>query len=118
MQDAIVRGVPRFVEPDNYASSFGLQWNRHSAVQLDSRNGTRFSRERFYSITEWNPAELKDRLVLDIGCGAGRFAEVALSDGAEVIAVDLSSAVDAAYHNLGSHPPAESPCRNRYSRRF
>jgi 2-polyprenyl-3-methyl-5-hydroxy-6-metoxy-1,4-benzoquinol methylase len=99
-----VRGVPRFVQSDDYASSFGLQWNRHAEVQLDSRNGTRFSRDRFYSITEWRPTDLEKRLVLDVGCGAGRFAEILLSDGAEVVAVDLSSAVDAAYQNLGHHP--------------
>ena len=100
----IVRGVPRFVKSDDYASSFGLQWNRHAEVQLDSRNRTTFSRDRFYTITEWLPPALKGKLVLDVGCGAGRFAEVALNDGAEVVAVDLSSAVDAAYQNLGSHP--------------
>jgi len=100
----IVRGVPRFVPTDSYASSFGLQWNRHAQVQLDSRNGTRFSHDRFYSITEWSPGALNGRLVLDVGCGAGRFAEVALNAGAEVIGVDLSSAVDAAYANLAAHP--------------
>lgn len=99
----IVRGVPRFVKSDNYASSFGLQWNRHAKVQLDSRNGSHFSRERFYSITEWSPSELENRLMLDVGCGAGRFAEIALNAGAEVIGIDLSSAVDAAYDNLGNH---------------
>src|SRR5262245_55112232 len=90
----IVRGIPRFVSSDNYASSFGRQLNRYARLQLDSQNGTRFSRERFYSITEWSPALLDHKLVLDVGCGAGRFAEVALQDGAEVVAVDLSSAVD------------------------
>lgn len=100
----IVRGVPRFVKSDDYASSFGLQWNRHAEVQLDSRNGTTFSRDRFYTITEWLPPALMGKLVLDMGCGAGRFAEIALNDGAEVVAVDLSSAIDAAYKNLGSDP--------------
>ena len=100
----IVRGVPRFVKSDDYASSFGLQWNRHARVQLDSNNGTTFSRERFHAITEWLPPTLQEKLVLDVGCGAGRFAEIALTAGAEVIAVDLSSAVDAAYQNLGMHP--------------
>ena len=73
-------------------------------VQLDSVNGTSFSSDRFYAITEWLPSELDGRLVLDVGCGAGRFAEVALDAGAEVIGVDLSSAVDAAYANLATHP--------------
>lgn len=100
----VVRGVPRFVKSDDYALSFGLQWNRYAEVQLDSRNATHFSRDRFYTVTEWLPPTLNQRLILDVGCGAGRFAEVVLSDGAEVVGVDLSSAVDAAYKNLGSHP--------------
>src|SRR6266446_4490184 len=54
----IARGIPRFVSPDNYASSFGRQWNRYARLQLDSQNGTCFSRDRFYSITEWDPLSL------------------------------------------------------------
>ena len=42
--------------------------------------------------------------VLDIGCGAGRFAEIALSSGANVVALDYSSAVDACLANLRQHP--------------
>jgi SAM-dependent methyltransferase len=41
--------------------------------------------------------------VLEIGCGAGRFTEVLLATGAEVWAVDASSAVEAARANLGDH---------------
>ena len=99
----VVRGVPRFVKSDDYALSFGLQWNRHAEVQLDSRNGTRFSRNRFYNDYGMAASSTR-RLVLDVGYGAGRFSEIALSDLAELVAVDLSSAVDAAYKNLGTHP--------------
>src|SRR4030095_4889123 len=91
----IIREIPRFVASEGYTGSFGRQWNRHARLQLDSQNGTSFSRERFYSITEWRPAGLKDRLILDVGCGAGRFSEVALQAGAEVVSVDLSTAIDA-----------------------
>ena len=37
---------------------------------------------------------------MDVGCGAGRFAEIALNAGAEVIAIDYSGSVDACYTNL------------------
>ena len=33
--------------------------------------------------------------VLDAGCGMGRFAEIALKIGAQVVALDYSNAVDA-----------------------
>jgi SAM-dependent methyltransferase len=96
----IIRGIPRFVDPSNYAGSFGLQWNRFAKVQLDSFTGTSHSRERFDAEVCW-AGEVAGRWVVDAGCGSGRFAEVAASYGAEVIAVDLSSAVEAAMDNLG-----------------
>ena len=51
----IINGIPRFVPVENYASSFGLQWNKFRTEQLDSVNGSTISKDRFYSVTEWNP---------------------------------------------------------------
>jgi hypothetical protein len=39
-----------------------------------------------------------------VGCGAGRFAEVALKAGVKLVALVYSSAVDACYANLKNHP--------------
>jgi len=100
----IVNSIPRFVPPENYAGNFGFQWNRFSATQLDSHTGLSISRDRFLRETGWDEKTLGGKLVLDAGCGAGRFAEVALSLGAEVVAIDYSSAIDAAQRNLQSHP--------------
>lgn len=100
----IVRFVPRFVSPENYASNFGLQWNQFRQTQLDSYSGTTISRDRFVKQTGWDVECLRDTTVLDAGCGAGRFAEIALSLGARVIAIDYSDAVDACSQNLGAHP--------------
>jgi SAM-dependent methyltransferase len=98
----ILRGIPRFVPQDNYADSFGLQWNRFAKTQMDSALGTNRSRERFLHETLWGEEQLSGKLVLDAGCGSGRFAEIALSLGAKLIAIDYSSAVDAASRNLNS----------------
>lgn len=100
----VVGGVPRFVPAGSYSESFGLQWNRFARTQLDSVTGAAYSRRRFEDEVGWDKAELDGRWVVDAGCGAGRFAEVAASLGAEVLAVDLSSAVDAAQRNLGHLP--------------
>lgn len=94
-------GIPRFVPDQNYADSFGLQWNRFRLTQLDSHSGHAISAERFWRSTGWKATDMAGRWVLDIGCGSGRFAEIALAAGAHVIAMDYSSAVDAAYLNLG-----------------
>lgn len=100
----IVRGVPRMVAGEEYGESFGLQWNRFARVQLDSATGTDHSRRRFDDETGWSPATLAGKWVVDAGCGSGRFAEIAAGHGAKVIAMDLSSAVDAAHRNLGHLP--------------
>ena len=96
----VVNGIPRFVPSENYASSFGLQWNRCGTTQLDSHSGLSVSRDRFLFSTGWSASDLAGCRVLDVGCGAGRFAEVALSFGAKVTALDYSSAVDAVARNL------------------
>jgi SAM-dependent methyltransferase len=95
----ITDGVPRFVPRENYAASFGFQWNRFRRSQLDSCSGVPISRDRFFRYSGWRPEDLEGRLVLDVGCGAGRFAEIALDCGARVVALDYSSAVDACYAN-------------------
>src|SRR5438445_4709008 len=96
--------IPRFVSRDNYASNFGFQWNEFRRTQLDSHTGLPISRRRFLAQTRWDEARLAGKLVLDAGCGAGRFAEVALALGATVVAIDYSTAVDAAWRNLAPHP--------------
>jgi SAM-dependent methyltransferase len=99
----IVRFVPRFVPQKNYAESFGLQWTCFRTTQLDSHTGQPITRERFLRQTGWRPGQLAGMRVLDVGCGAGRFAEVALSCGARVVGVDFSIAVEACRENLGHH---------------
>jgi SAM-dependent methyltransferase/uncharacterized protein YbaR (Trm112 family) len=100
----IVHCIPRFVPSDNYAGSFGFQWKRFQRTQLDSHTTTTISRDRFLRQTGWAPQSLSGATVLDVGCGAGRFAEVALSLGAHVVALDYSEAVDACWQNLYAHP--------------
>lgn len=96
--------IPRFVPETNYADSFGLQWNRFRRTQLDSNSGVPISRDRFYRYSGWTPGELRGKRILEVGCGAGRFTEVALDAGAEVVALDYSEAVDACFENHGHRP--------------
>jgi SAM-dependent methyltransferase len=100
----IHNSIARFVPQTNYADNFGMQWNHFRLTQLDSYSGHSISADRFWKATGWPPEELQGQWVLDVGCGAGRFAEVALNAGAHVVALDYSSAVDACYANLKHHP--------------
>jgi SAM-dependent methyltransferase len=47
---------------------------------------------------------MKGKWVLDAGCGSGRFAEIALATGANVVALDYSSAIDACWNKLKENP--------------
>ncbi|MBI2378084.1 MAG: methyltransferase domain-containing protein [Deltaproteobacteria bacterium] len=103
----IVRGIPRFVSPSGYTDSFGLQWNRFREVQVDSTAQTADSRRRFLDETGWTRQDLDGRTVLDAGCGAGRFAEISADLGARLVALDMSSAVEAAKKTLAPYLGAE-----------
>jgi SAM-dependent methyltransferase len=92
------------VDTDQYVSSFSYEWNRWNQVQLDIANGRRESEETFAEKTGFTPDELRGKLVLDVGCGAGRFLDVAARWGANVIGIDLSFAVEASQKNLGGRP--------------
>lgn len=100
----VVNGVARFVPNEFYSQSFGFQWNRFARTQLDSANGTTRSRDTFLQKTGWTLGELAGRRVLDAGCGMGRFAEICADAGAEIHAIDLSTAVEAAARNFGGRP--------------
>jgi SAM-dependent methyltransferase len=98
-------GLRRYVDSDSYAESFGEQWNWFDDTQLDRPDEKRVeSRESFFQKTGFSQEELDGSRVLDVGCGMGRFAEVAAAHGAEVVGVDLSVAVEAAQRNLGELP--------------
>ena len=81
----IRNNVVDFVELDDYSESFGMQWNIFNKTQLDSYTGHKITHDRFWNATSWSPEEIKGKWILDLGCGQGRFAEIALEAGANVI---------------------------------
>lgn len=87
-------GIPRFVPHEDYTASFGFQWNRFEKTQL----GLAATSERFGTETGW-PRDLQGQLVVEAGCGAGRFTSLAASTGARVVSLDASLAVEAAKRN-------------------
>jgi 2-polyprenyl-3-methyl-5-hydroxy-6-metoxy-1,4-benzoquinol methylase len=93
-------GLPRFVALDNYATSFGYQWNIHRRSQLDSHTGLPITRSRLFSVTGW-PEDMQGQRVLEAGSGAGRFTEVLVGTGANVFSFDYSNAVEANLANNG-----------------
>ena len=95
----VINGIPRFVDSDNYASGFGLQWNAFRKTQLDSYTGTTISRDRLTRCLGGSLEIVQHKSVLEVGCGGGRFTEILLAEDARVFACDLSQAVEANYEN-------------------
>ena len=60
--------------------------------------------------SRWDADWIKGKLILDAGCGAGRFTDVAAQLGARVVACDLSSAIEACRANC-AEPEGMSPLR-------
>lgn len=109
----IVGGIPRFVPMgENYSGSFGYQWNRGkwSRIQFEGENvgkpmegWTRRMWERIVGF-DAGGADVRGKVIADIGCGPGRFVDVARAKGAKVIGIDYSRAVEAARANFPDDP--------------
>jgi SAM-dependent methyltransferase len=105
----IVRGIPRFVphqlEPTvlNTVEGFGYQWQTFNEV---ARNGHMGSTELFLDFIKPVTTEhFYQKLILDAGCGTGRFCKTVADFGADqVIGVDLSDSVEVAYQGLKHYP--------------
>src|SRR5258708_21836011 len=95
------QGIARVVDAQPYRASCAFQWHRYQKTQLD-HDELRESERHFLAKTALRPEDLKGKLVLDVGCGMGRLAEVATRFGARVVGVDLSAAAEVAAKNLAS----------------
>jgi SAM-dependent methyltransferase len=98
---SVVKGIPRFVPRENYASDFGRQWQMFPKTQLDSHSGLAITEDRLARCLHGDLAQLAGRHVLEAGSGAGRFTEVLLKHGAKLDSFDYSSAVEANAGNNG-----------------
>jgi SAM-dependent methyltransferase len=98
----VVRDVPRFVDPASLpelqsrtADAFGWQWQHFTEMHAE------YERQFLDWIRPLQPEDFVGKRVLDAGCGIGRHAFFAARFGAaEVVALDLSEAVETARDNL------------------
>lgn len=100
----IVNGIPRFVPADNYASAFGLQWKTFAKTQLDSFSKTRITQDRLERCLGFPIEKLENKIILEVGCGAGRFTELLVKGKGLVHSIDLSVAVETNKENIGDAP--------------
>jgi len=85
--------IPSFIPEESYSAAFGLQWNTWVNTQLDSHTGLSITADRTKRMFGPLYSSLPGKQVLEAGCGAGRFTEILLKQGAFVSAFDISSAV-------------------------
>ena len=98
----LVNGAYRIVADNNYTDSFGFQWNRFAAIQIDKSANLDISKRRFFAETGWDKQDLCGKTVLEVGSGAGRFTQIILDfTNAQLYSVDYSNAVEANYKNNG-----------------
>ncbi len=96
----IVKGIPRFVNSDFYAHSFSYQWIRNRLTQSVSGAAEDYLKRK----TTFTKDQLAGKTVLDVGCGVGYYTDVISRWGANVIAIDLSQSVEAAYESFKDRP--------------
>ena len=81
-----------------YTDNFGFQWNIFEKDQLDSLNKTDLSQKRF-DCTKWKFSKLRNKNVLEVGSGAGRFTEILSKSNCNLITIDSSSAINTNFKN-------------------
>ncbi len=79
---------------NDYSSNFGIQWNKFPLTQFDSHTGYPLTKNRLFNNSGWDFKELKNKLVVELGSGAGRFTEVLLTTGCFLISVEMSDAIN------------------------
>lgn len=100
----IIRGIPRFVEAESYSKSFGYEWAKWPRVQFEDENQGKpmenHTEKMFYKATGFEKSALDKKVVIEFGCGPGRFLDVVRRANGVAIGIDLSQAVEVARKNF------------------
>ncbi|MCL5036298.1 MAG: methyltransferase domain-containing protein [Chloroflexi bacterium] len=103
----IIKGILRFLKDINseedlravYADSFGQQWTTYNWLRDEDE-------KEFSTITDLSKEDLSQKVILDIGCGGGRFSRIVSRYCREFVGFDYSIAVEKAYELCKDVPSA------------
>lgn len=85
--------------------SFGYEWTKYDRFGWDDPvYNIKAEEGRFREKSMLERAEFHGKLVLDAGCGNGRYSYLAAKYGARVVGIDLGHAVEAAAKNTAECP--------------
>ena len=82
-----------YTSDDQGVKNFGKQWRDYRNVQIDSINKFSLSKDYLSEITLNDLSDFKNKNILEIGCGAGRFTEYFAKYAKLCVSIDLSDAV-------------------------
>lgn len=82
------------LQKEKTLQSFGYEWQKFSQMLQEWQKNFNFYFEPLANLNI-----LKDKIILEAGCGKGRHTFYASKYAKEFIAIDLSQAVDVAFHN-------------------
>jgi SAM-dependent methyltransferase/uncharacterized protein YbaR (Trm112 family) len=107
----IIRGVPRLMrgplagDVEKTVAGFGYEWEKFDEQIPDSYMTDKTNFLDF--IAPVAPDFFQGKVVLDAGCGMGRFLKLGADFGSqEIVGVDLSNSVDVAYQHIRALPNA------------
>jgi uncharacterized protein YbaR (Trm112 family) len=87
--------------------AYGFEWTTWKRFGWEPGAGpSDLERATFHKKSLLSPEELRGKAVLDGGCGNGRYAFTAAQYAQDMIALDLSAAVESAFANLRHLPSA------------
>jgi SAM-dependent methyltransferase len=108
----VINGIPRFIR--NYQKTsqvqkrFEYQWKKWGADEVIFGRTREESKKFFldFSGSSISPEYLKGKVVLDGGCGHGRFAEIMAEFGGFSVGLDIGSGVEIARCRVEKYPNA------------
>lgn len=87
--------------------NFGYEWDHYANLGWESATGVNDSSADesfrwFHHKLMLDKSDIDGKVVLDAGCGNGRYSQIASLLGSQIISIDITRAVDVTFKNLNS----------------
>jgi len=101
----IIKSVPRMIvdleDRRKLADGWGFEWEKKAEgkFEIDTLYGETEEGElnNFFDLLGITPDDLRDKVILDAGCGCGRLTKALGEFGTEVLGIDIASSIEHIY---------------------